>query len=54
MPRPRKNLTETLPATRVDRAMHRRLLTDARKKHVPLSQVLRSIIREHYEREAAK
>ncbi len=51
---PRKNLTETLPPTRVDRAMQRKLQADARRQRVPLSQVLRSIIREHYEREAAK
>lgn len=50
----RVNLTMTIPPVRLDATMHRRLRADARKKQVPLSQVVRSIIREHYEREAAK
>lgn len=50
----KRNLTEVIPPTRTDPAMMRNLRRDVRKKQVPLSQVVRSIIREHYQREAAK
>lgn len=51
---PKRNLTESTPRIRMDAPMMRNLRRDMRKKQVPLSQVVRSIIREHYQREAAK
>lgn len=51
---PRPNLTETLPPIRVEPTMRRRLRADARKQRIPESQVVRSIIREHYAKETAK